>query len=287
MGLSILTALYKNGQEFTAVSISDLKSHDNQIKYKGKLFCPTNGCTAKLVYVNRTLKPGYIKTFPREDHSSDCDYRFDRIIGRTGVNTENVINVELSKERKARALKEAYHLSQLTPEEIQNKKTKRNNSKSKRTNTEKKVNSVAVNMVTNTEESNETESTVRGNNILKRTLETLQESDVSKHRLLVGNIVKVNFDKENATLFVEENKNSLQVKFEEVFFANSPAYLGFFHLVNRLIEENKELVFAGIGQVRKNSSSELELVIYNGEDFTLNGSTLLSIAINKAREDEQ
>lgn len=283
----IQKALYKKDDEIIEVSIDDFKSQESQMRYKGNLFCPTSGCASKLIYVNRTLKPGYFKTFPRENHSSNCDFRFDRIFGRTGVNTENVINVELSKERKSRALKEAYQLSQLTPTQIEERKNRGKNAQKKRPITERKKEMVGVNMVTNTDEENESENSIRGNNILKRTIETLQESDVTKHRLLIGIVESVSYGKENASLTLKEGSKSLQVKFEEAFFANSPAYSGYFHFVDRLIEENENVVFSGIGQVRKSSDSLKELVIYNGEDFTLNGSSLLTIAINTAIQNEQ
>ena len=52
-----------------------------------------------------------------EDHSNECVFRFDRIASNTGESALNIINIEISFERKQNALAEAIRIINLSDEE--------------------------------------------------------------------------------------------------------------------------------------------------------------------------
>jgi hypothetical protein len=289
MAISIPSAMFKTDLEVKELNTSDIDIKLYNTKLKGNLYCTTSNCKARLVFVKGNKKSSYFKTHPFENHSSDCIYRFDRVAGRTGISTEQTINVTLSKERKSRALKEAFLQSKLTEKELENIRESRRARRGKRAQTTGKKPGTAINIVTNPDEDtiSETSTGKRGPNILKRSTDTITESDINKHRLLTGSIKRFSSSKTNVSIELIGKNNKVFIKFEEAFFANSPNYSGLFHLIDRLMKDYPNVIFTGLGEVRRAKSEDAyELVIYNGEDFSLQGRSLISISAHYSRQNE-
>ncbi|MGG1291743.1 hypothetical protein ABE218_10350 [Bacillus smithii] len=277
MAISITTALYKKNDEVREVSTFEIDGKANREEYKGNLYCTTPGCNARLVYVYRTGKPSYFRTWKKDDHLESCIYSFERIEGRIGINTQYSINVEISAERKRNALQSAYKQFKMPEERRVNKKTPSRKSRK----TKGRTGNIAIKPVIQkgaTEEEVKTEGR-RGPNLLRRNADALSDSDVGKARLIIGFIKRINYDTTRAVITIENNNHTVDVKFEEAFFANSPRHIGFFHFIERYITENTSVIFTAVGEVRKTSNgNKYEFVVYDGEDFRIENMTLLSIA---------
>ncbi|OAT74640.1 hypothetical protein [Parageobacillus thermoglucosidasius] len=280
MPVSITSALYKKDGEVRELRVSEIDSESYNKYYKGHLFCTTPNCEARLEFVYSTSRPSYFRTWKHDNHIDNCIYQFERIEGRIGINTQSIIDVEISHERKRRALKEAYRLSKMTEEELEQRRKKRNlNRKKTKTVGKKKREALNIVLNKNNNESGLESGGRRGPNLLKRNADALNDSDVGKVRVLIGFIKDVQYTESSAIIKVQRKNKMVDVKFEEAFFANSPDYQGLFHYIRKYINEQNKVVFTGVGEVRKAKNGDnYEFVVYKGDEFTIENMSLLMLA---------
>lgn len=254
---------------------------------KGSLFCPTKNCDARIIY-NSGIK-SFLRTWNMDNHVENCIHGFTRAEKRVGVDTTQFINVELTDERKRRALKEAYKLYTMSDEEkaIENERKKQRTRKNNPTTVGKKSVPMTHAVLHGGDEMEEVTSGrmgIRGPILPKRTVDMLKDVDNGKPRLVMGKIKSVSLIEAIANIIVEEGNTDIHIKFEEVFKNNSPTYLGLFHHILKYQEENRnqDVVFIGIGEVRKSKVNEdLELSIFYGADFFIDGMNLVNLSMRK------
>jgi hypothetical protein len=205
MPVSITSALYKKDGEARELRVSEIDSESYNKYYKGHLFCTTPNCEARLEFVYSTSKPSYFRTWKHDNHIENCIYQFERVEGRDGINTQYTIDVEISPERKRKALKEAYRLSQMTEEELEQRREKRNpNRKKPKTVGKKQKEALNIVLNKNDNESSSESSGRRGPNLLKRNADALNDSDVGKARVLIGFIKDVQYTESSTIIRYRE-----------------------------------------------------------------------------------
>ncbi|WP_154990404.1 hypothetical protein [Priestia megaterium] len=279
--MAILSAIYKNGTEEREYKKSEIDAHLYENYLKGYLYCPTENCTARLIF-NSGLK-SYLRTWNNDNHIEGCIHGFNRVKGRVGIDTSYFINVELSPKRKKRALKEAFNIYNMTEQERAESKKKKKQKRTTSTTISKRI-KPSTNIVIDGDDVKDGEISkigVRGPNLSKKTADTLKEKDKGKTRLLLGTVKAVNLDNEGtANIIVIENNVEVSVKFEEAFRANSPNYLGLFHHLEEYISKVKDAVFAGIGEVNtiKGDNENYSFSIFYGEDFEVNKMNLINLS---------
>ncbi|HWO97593.1 MAG TPA: hypothetical protein VNM45_14920 [Bacillus sp. (in: firmicutes)] len=246
---------------------------------KGFLYCPTAGCNARVVF-NSGLK-SFLRTWSFDNHAEDCIHGFERTKGRVGVDTSTFINIQLSDERKKRALKEALKRYNMSNEELEQEKQKRANRKSNPKTTGKKVvpTSIAVIQGGDNAEGGSGVS-FRGPNLSKRTADMLKDIDTGKPRLIMGKIKSITLLEDVADIIVVENGIEICIKFEDAFKANSPEYLGLFYHISDYMSEVSptKVIFTVIGEVRKVNET-FEVSVFYGQDFEMDGMNLRQLAV--------
>ncbi|MMZ52188.1 hypothetical protein D1872_139450 [compost metagenome] len=202
-----------------------------------------------------------------------------------GINTTRFINVELSPERKKRALKEALVQYNMTEEELEQQRKKRATRRNNPTTVEKTSQPSTNLVLVNGDEVTGGENTsYRGPNLRKRTPDMLKDADKNQPRLIMGLVKNVKLIDSTAEIIVVEKGTEIHVKFEEAFHVNSPTYSTLFPLIKRYISEVKKVVFTEIGEIRTSSDgTHYELSVFYGEDFEVNGMTLPVLATHYAR----
>nr|WP_278430426.1 hypothetical protein [Brevibacillus laterosporus] len=286
--MPIISALYRDKGIEKELLPNQIELESYEKFYKGNLYCTTNQCNARLVYVYKVGTTGFLRTWQFDNHIDDCIYKFERIAGRKGINVEYTLNVELSEERKNRSLKEAFKQALLTEEEREQIRIKRKN-KRKNPTTDKTELGPKITLVRNdgiSEDEAKTEG-VRGRNLLKREAHALKESDVGQLRTLFGNIKGLEYSSSGAMITIENKNKFVYVKFEEAFIANSPNDLGLFHFIERYCKEIKhKALFVGIGQVQESKDGKAyDFIVFHGNEFTVHGMSLRTLAAKYARED--
>lgn len=283
--MSILSARFIKGGIEKEYEKNEITPELYNKTLKGYLFCPTKNCGARVIY-NSGIK-SFLRTWNMDDHADDCIHGFTRAKKRVGVDTTQFINVELTAERKRRALKEAYKLYTMSDDEkaIEKEKKKQKTRKNNPTTVGKESVPMTHAVLQDGDEPEEVTNGrvgIRGPILPKRTVDMLKDVDNGKPRLVMGKIKSVRLIESIADIIVEEGNTDIHVKFEEVFINNSPAYLGLFHHILKYQEENKnqDVVFTGIGEVRRSKvNGDLELSIFYGADFFIDGMDLINLSM--------
>ncbi|SDJ86237.1 hypothetical protein [Sediminibacillus albus] len=278
-----IDAVYRDGNKSVTVDANDVDSKTYLEKYKGKLFCSTDNCNARLSLVFRASRPNFFKTWRNDNHNEDCLHYFDRVADRTGVNVENVISLALSEAHKRRALKEAYAQSKMTEEQIEEQKQRRKSKRRKNSVTNRKRNNSRVDIALNSQEEDTQEieqfQRRKSPSLYKRNVDNLKDSDIGKPRLIIGQVVDTVEKEDFARITVKHGNKIVSVNFEEAFFANSANFKGLFHHIKKFKGSQGNITFTGIGEVRRSKKDgEIEVAIYSGDDFYIEGKRLPSIA---------
>ncbi|WP_153721074.1 hypothetical protein [Sporosarcina cascadiensis] len=273
--------------------LRDITSFIYEDQLKGKLYCPSENCKARISYSRG--KKAHFRTWRMDEHSNECIFRFDRIALNTGVNTTETINVEIPYSRKQKALQEAFRIMNLSEEEraAQSSNTDSKPRSRERVITRSKKSVTGMQMVLFDGEEYDHQLLKPRTYIWKRLVDEITLKDIGEIRLVMGNVVSVRKIGEVAELVVEHNNQSIKVVFEEAFIAErlNSSYLNKFWTIERLMKETGNVQFTGIGDIRKKSVVEVpELVIYHGSDFKVNNIDMSSLAVQFVRrnfEEEQ
>ena len=261
--------------------------YENELK--GKLYCPTENCPARISFSSG--KTAHFRTWRFDEHSSDCIFYFDRIPMNLGWNTTNTISVEITFDRRQNALQDAFIQMNLTEEEKETLRRDRAASRGrtkKRAVTAAKKNTTSMQLVLFDGELYEDELAHRRRNISKRFVDEITESDIGEIRLVMSEVKNIKLLGEVAEIIIEYNNEIITVVFEEAFTAEplNSSYLNKFWSIKRLLDRLEQIQFTGIGDVRKNAkTNRLELVIYAGTDFKINNTDMFRLAAQFARED--
>jgi len=282
--MRITEARYIVDDVVEVIALSQMTTHAYENIYQGKLYCPTERCTAKIVY-SGGMRP-YYRTWNHDNHLEDCIHAFTRLpIRRSGL-SDNIISVDISYERRQNALKEAAKLMELTEEELAELKAQRasrRNTASPRPRTDNTAEPTNVTVSSTLAGGDITEENgigYRGRNISKRYVDTISESDIGEIRLVMGRLDAINSIDTVADLFISRNGIQIKVVFEEAFIAEptNNRYLNSFNFISQYLEQHTQVLFAGIGEIRKNRRTEsIELVIYLGTDFKINGKDMMNL----------
>ena len=288
--MRILSAIYLDKDGVTKeIHPREITARIYENKLKGKLYCPTENCPAKISFSSG--KTAHFRTWRFDEHSRDCLFYFDRIPMSLGRNTTNIISVEITYNRRQNALQDAFVQMNLTEEEKEIRQKNRAATgarKKERAVTNARRNESSIQMVLFEGDLYEDELLLRRRNISKRFVDEITSSDIGEIRLIMGNLKSIQQLGEVAEMVIENNKETITVVFEEAFTAErlNSSYLKKFWSIERLADQHGQVQFTGIGDVRENvRRNRLELAIYMGSDFRVNNWDMFVLAGRFARED--
>ncbi|MDI3412392.1 hypothetical protein QKW52_27895 [Bacillus sonorensis] len=206
---------------------------------------------------------------------------FEKEDGRVGVRQSGVQTGSVSTDQMRRSVREAFELEILSEEERVRRREadrqKRQNRKRRRKVTAT-VEQPAIRIVTDPAEKSEDSNRINGR-LYKRNADALKETDLGHTRTVTGIVKSVETGKKRAMVRIYKNGTFVNIKFEEAFFAVTPQYEGLFHYIGRFAEENNDVIFCAVGEVRQNKQSqEFELVVFEREGLLIHGRTLPSLA---------
>lgn len=280
--MSISEARFISGDNVEVITLAEMTTRSYENIYQGNLFCPTEGCNARIVY-SGGMRPHY-RTWNNDNHNSGCIHEFDRLPIRRGNHTDDTMSVDVGFSRRQNALQDAMKLMDMSDEEIEEERERRANYRNNRPRqTTQAESSTSVNVVSTLSGRETTVGSVvgvRGRNLSKRYVDGISQSDIGEIRLVMGELVTIDSVDEVANLYLERNEVQVKVVFEEAFIAepSNARYLNNFGLIESYLENYIEIQFVGIGEIRRNSrTQDMELVIYQGTDFKIDGDDMMSL----------
>ncbi|MBM7607510.1 hypothetical protein JOD29_000747 [Lysinibacillus composti] len=276
--MRISKARYIVQDDIEIVTLKQITKKKYEAIYKGKLFCPTENCPAKVSFCSGRKK--YYKTWRFSNHSPDCIYHLDRSGRRSVKGLNEYMTMNMGSKRKQNALMRAYK-SMVDPDSIEisvpTSVQKPKHNKSPQKDGEVKERSVQMKLFGG--EMDEDGSVVKGKKLLSRFVNEIGPSDMGQHRVIKGVVKKIDVIDTVAEILVGYHEKEIKVIFEESFKKDpfNKSYLNKFWAVKKLLKNDK-IVFSGVGKVRQGQENEYELSISLGSDFKLNGEDLYNIA---------
>ena len=263
--MRILHGRYVVGGTEQVVHLSDMNRQKYRNQFKGKLYCPTEGCPALLSY--SAGKKEYFKTWRLCYHSADCMYN-----GKQAIVTSwhKDAKATMSGNRKQNALRNAAKMFEAGERKKESKVgqhivprlVKRQRKKDRQ--------------MTLYDDLLEDEFLVKEKVIRKKFVDELTLKDVGQVRLVLGYIHSLKLVDSVAELVIHYNDTQVKVVYPEAFVTErlNRSYLNKFDVIYKALESEQPPTFIGIGEIRLNDEQAMELMIYNGTDFKINNMDL-------------
>lgn len=276
--MRIPKARYITEDDIKIVALNEITKKKYDAIYKGKLFCPTENCPAKVSFCSG--RKAHYKTWRFSNHSPDCIYHLNRSGRRTVIGLTPGITLNISKNRIQDALTRAY--KSMIQEEgsetlsISNAPVKKNPSPKK----DGEETDQSVQMKLFGGEFNEEDSHIKAKKLLSRWVHLISPNDIGQVRLIKGYVKDVELLDSVAEIVVGSNNEEIKVVFEERFKKEplNRSYLNKFWAIKDMLTLYKEIYFAGVGEVREDKSGGYALSIFMGSNFKLNNEDLYNIA---------
>lgn len=276
--MRISTARLVTEDDIKMIPIRQMTKHKYVASYKGKLYCPTAHCPAKLSYCSG--KKGHYKTWRYSNHSPTCPYNLERE-GIRHIGSKDIkLEVNISKRHKQTALMRAY--KSMVIDQQNDSKFDENKSNIKNKSPRKiKTNAFESAQMTLFGGAVEEEfSQVRGKKLLSRFVHEIGPADIGKNRIIKGFIKDIELLESTAEIIVGYHDKDIIIVFEEAFKKEplNKSYLNKFWAMKEWMNRQKNVNFIGVGEVRVTKDNQYELSILMGTDFKVDGEDLYNLA---------
>ncbi|MGM9945509.1 MAG: hypothetical protein ACI33M_11230 [Lysinibacillus sp.] len=274
--MRILQGRYLVGGTEQVVHLSEMNKQKYQKQLKGKLYCPTEECPALISY--SAGKKAHFKTWRLRHHSPHCIYNNKRAVI---TNSDKDTKATISGNRRQSALRSAAKMFEGSKSE---KKSKEEQSIAPRLAKRQRKNSMQMTLYDDGLLAEE--ALVKRGAIRKKFVDELTMKDVGQVRLVLGYIDSIELVDSVAELVIQYNDRQVKVVYPEAFIKErlNSSYLNKFDAIYKVLESEQPPTFIGIGQIGLNDEQAMELIIYNGTDFTINNKDLSLFAKQYANE---
>jgi hypothetical protein len=254
--MAIEVALYNNDGEYEEITVSELENRIDYDKVKRNLLCAYEGCTARIEYVPKGRRVAHFKTWPMNDHSSDCIDFFEREKKRLGKRGLANSSIGLTDKHINNVLRSLINSVEETEEEKElrlQKQRSRKNRKNKTTDSSR--NPLESENVRPTTDRNAEiiEEGKRAPSVKRRhSVSFLNDDDLGTATALHEKIDSITIDENRVIFLLKKNEKEAKVYFEESFFINSSRNIdNMFKVVKRIFDEGKSLTLYCVGNVEK------------------------------------
>ncbi len=277
--MRIPTARYITENDIKMVTLKVITKKKYDATYKGKLYCPTDNCSARVSFSSG--RKAHFKTWRLSNHSSDCMYHLDRTGTRTVFGFENSIKVNISNKRKQDALVRAFQ-SMTQSETVTSEEGQKNNNEKKNISPKKDGKEKAKNIQLKLfgGEVEEAEIDIKGKKLLSKFVDIIGPTDIGQVRLIKGYVKDIELMDSVAEIIVGYQSEDIKIVFEERFKKEplNKSYLDKFWSIKKYLSIKKVVVFNGVGEIREDRMGRYELSVSLGSDIRFNGEDLYNIA---------
>lgn len=279
LDMQILTARYITEGVTKVVTLHAITKKNYGAVYKGKLFCPTEHCPAKVAFCSGHR--AHYKTWRFSNHAPDCMYHLDRSGRRSVTGFKQGITVNVSKKRKQEAVMRAYKsMLLLEVDGTMNMSSKNRNKKNKSPKKAIADKRQSIQLRLFDGETDEEGSKIKSKKLISRFVDEIGPSDSGQSRIIKGYVKDIKLMESVAEITVGHNTKEIKIVFEERFKEEplNKSYLSKFWAIKELLGNQKTIIFTGAGDVHRVGVDDYELSVFMGADFKLNGEDLYNIA---------
>ncbi|MBC1358200.1 hypothetical protein [Listeria booriae] len=208
----------KTNEVMSIKSISELDSSDERLQ---DLFCPNEGCVARLLYVPKGKYDEYIKTYNFYDHIDSCENFFERKILLEQVKYRSETTIPISEEKiKEKIERYCRDLNKETTDTPQ-KSTRKTKTNGVVGNSTRKKEGISYEATLSGQGKVDAEGDGRSATVRRKELDGVSLKDVGKAILTHGKVEKIELNEKSAKFVLVEKKKRTSVFFPEAFFATS------------------------------------------------------------------
>ena len=264
--MRILQGRYLVGGTEQVVHLSEMNKQKYQKRFKGKLYCPTEGCPALLSY--SAGKKAHFKTWRLRHHGADCIYNEKRA---SVTSLDKDAKATISGNRRQNALRNAAKMFEGSK---RRRGLKGEQNIVPRPSKRKRKNDMQMTLYDG--HLLEEDALVKGKAIRKKFVDELTMKDVGQVRLVLGYINSIELVDSVAELMIQHNDTQVKVVYPEAFVKErlNRSYLNKFDAIYKALNSEQPPTFIGIGEIGLNDEQVMELIIYNGTDFKINNMDL-------------
>lgn len=284
--MAIEKALYYNGEIFEEVSLHEIEQRKDYTEIRNNLLCAFNGCSAKIKYVPKGKRVAHFKTWPKQDHHSDCIDFFERnkvLQGKkslaqssVGLNDKHIRKVLNSFIKEVKETVEEKNARLKNQREKYKKRKNKTVDKLQQGNLQENIVATTSNNVDRLEEGKRAPSVKRRFNI-----SNITESDIKTAQAVYGKVIQIIIEEENRAIFTLDNGlMTMNVYFEESFFENSSRNIGsLIKVVKAALEEGNDIHFFCIGNIEMRNGKLC--IIINGQNNIRINEVTIEIFVHK------
>jgi hypothetical protein len=261
------------------VTVEEIEKRDDFELVRKNLYCTFSGCEAKIEYVPKGKNRSHFKTWPREDHSKDCEDYFEREEKLKREKNSASINVSLTDKHISRVLRELYNEVNEDPEErkkrLDTQRRNRTNKKNSIVENKENFQSTQRTSATTFEGEDNSQGEYRAPSVRKKhNIHLISEDDIGYTRAVYGIVNKVELSTEKVSIELTFKNKKCNIHFEEAFFATSANnIINLFENLKTLVSKGLEIEFTGIGEIVRRDNS-IDMIVFNQDHFKLNNNTI-------------
>ena len=255
--MAIEEVLYKKDNIIEKINLDDIVDKENYEIVKKNLYCAFNGCDSRMEYVPKGKKIAHFKTWPKENHSSDCIDYFLREKKRQSQKSQATTSIGLTDKHIKRVLKS------LTNSINESEEARQTRLKKQREKNRTKKNSITDNSLPpeageNVRPSTDEQADVMGEGTrapsVKRrfSIFDLNEDDIGTATALHENIKSINIMANRVIITLQNKGKEVNVYLEESFFASSSRNIDrMLIVVETALENGDSLTLECVGNVEE------------------------------------
>jgi hypothetical protein len=277
--MAIDIVLYKDDKgNSEEVSIDGIERRADYASIKKKLYCAFEGCTAKMEYIPKGRRVAYFKTWPKNDHSPDCNDYFEREKKNKGRKTIANSSVGLTDKHINNVLKRLIKSVDETQEEKEKRLQRQRKKKKKVTTTRGELQDIELiggGRPTTDGEAEKVEEGKRAPSVRQRhSILSLSEVDIGTANGLFGSIFSIEIAEKRIVVTLKENDKKTKLYFEEAFFVKAARnILAMFKVVKKNLDNGDSIDLYCVGNVERRNG-ELCLVINAQSHLRINKLTI-------------
>lgn len=278
-----------DGQE-EIVTLEDITLREDYQSVRENLYCPTEGCNCRLIYIPQGKKIAYFKKWNGDNHNENCPHYIETQFNGRSRQIAGVTASTLRDSHVSDILRGIYDTYTETAEEREERlRRQRENARARRN---RRVDNQRRGLTEEIEVNNPTTSlegaTLREgerNPPVRRRLSVLDFNldDVGNTEAGIGRIIAVqNNENQSVITIVDElERGHFHLYLEQVFFENAPTNISrFLEILSNMVEANIEILISCVGEV-VNRNNRIGMLILGENYLRFNRMPLATLIMNR------
>lgn len=289
--MAIELVLYKNGNEYEEITLENIENRKDFDDVKRNLYCAYEGCPARIEYVPRGKRIAHFKTWPMNNHSTDCIDFFEREKQKAGKKSLARNSVALTDKHINNVLRNLINTVEETEEEkqirLEKQRARNKNNKINKVIDKSQNPELAENARPTTDTNADTiEKGNRAPSVKRRyNISLLSEDDINTATALYEEIDNISIEENRIIIKLKRNNKEANVYLEENFFNNSARNIdSMFEIVKKHLDVGNSLELYCVGNVEKRNH-KICLVINKQSHIRINKMTIDRFTLNITNPD--